>query len=234
MGTSTSVTAISFTSPLLGDVPGCRTYARSSSAGRADPNRRGLVACRLDEVASRPSCASMTGAASVGSAASEILQPAMSDCQAEVIERASVRVLVIGPDRRLLLLNTCDPARPGHEWWELPGGGIKPGEQPRDAAVREFYEETGIATSRLGPCLGRVRPEFSFGGCRYRQKEEVFLLGHAQVAILPAALEDDLEREAHLGHGWWRLEEVLQASVNFYPPQLPELYEAALPQLHLS
>jgi 8-oxo-dGTP diphosphatase len=47
----------------------------------------------------------------------------------------------------------------GH--WELPGGMIERGERPRDAAIREFAEETGqqatslrcvgVATYQLGP-----------------------------------------------------------------------------------
>ena len=33
--------------------------------------------------------------------------------------------------------------------WETPGGHIEPGESPREAAVRELYEEAGIEPGRL-------------------------------------------------------------------------------------
>ena len=41
----------------------------------------------------------------------------------------------------------------GHSGWTLPGGGIDPGEDPKDAAVREIHEETGYA-AELDELLG--------------------------------------------------------------------------------
>jgi len=44
---------------------------------------------------------------------------------------------------RLLLARLSEVTElPGH--WTLPGGGIDHGEHPRDAVVRELYEETGL------------------------------------------------------------------------------------------
>ena len=46
--------------------------------------------------------------------------------------------------------------------WELPGGGIEPGETPRAAAVRELEEETGHAAPHLdfvGLALFRLQPD---------------------------------------------------------------------------
>lgn len=74
-----------------------------------------------------------------------------------VRSRAAVRVLVMDGSHVLMLSDT-DPGTPGSIWWVTPGGGIDPGEQPVQAAVRELAEETGrvVACDDLaGPMLRR-------------------------------------------------------------------------------
>jgi 8-oxo-dGTP pyrophosphatase MutT (NUDIX family) len=57
----------------------------------------------------------------------------------------SVRILLSDRDGRVLMLRRApdDDILPGS--WELPGGGIDPGETPLQAAARELREEVGVA-----------------------------------------------------------------------------------------
>ncbi|GLF95009.1 NUDIX hydrolase [Streptomyces yaizuensis] len=50
----------------------------------------------------------------------------------------TVALVVMRHGGRILLVH--DRYR---DWWELPGGGIEPGEIPRRAAARELWEESG-------------------------------------------------------------------------------------------
>lgn len=59
-------------------------------------------------------------------------------------------ILLIAPDGSLLLQQRDDDVPPaGIGRWTPPGGGREPGEDPRQTALREFEEETGVVLQRL-------------------------------------------------------------------------------------
>lgn len=63
-------------------------------------------------------------------------------------------------DDKVLLSRWVDPADADHKHWSFPGGGLEPGEDPFDAAIREAEEETGLAVE-IDALLGmhtRVTP----------------------------------------------------------------------------
>lgn len=59
-----------------------------------------------------------------------------------VLRVAAYGVVTDDGGRVLLVRLSEDTSQPG--WWTLPGGGIEHGEHPRDAMVREVFEETGL------------------------------------------------------------------------------------------
>lgn len=58
--------------------------------------------------------------------------------------RPCVGLVLIGPDRRVFAGQRID--NPG-DAWQMPQGGVDPGEAPVEAALRELEEETGAAPS---------------------------------------------------------------------------------------
>ena len=142
----------------------------------------------------------------------------------EPIRREGARVAVIDAAARVLLLRTRDPARPAAgEWWELPGGGLVPGEIATTAARRELYEETGIVAEELGPRVAVIETDFSFDGKHYRQRETIFSLRVEREECMPAALDEGAEQAAHLGHEWVPLAGLRARGLRLHPPQLARL-----------
>lgn len=62
------------------------------------------------------------------------------------VTRVSAHTVCLDPAGRLLLCRIAPGYSVGFDgWWTLPGGGLEHGEDPRDGALRELTEETGLS-----------------------------------------------------------------------------------------
>ena len=64
---------------------------------------------------------------------------------AQLPYRPCVGIMLAHPDGRVFVGQRIDAPKLGTEAaWQMPQGGVDKGEDPRDAALRELWEETGI------------------------------------------------------------------------------------------
>ena len=145
------------------------------------------------------------------------------------IRRQAARAVVLDERDRVLLIKARDPFFPGKgEWWELPGGGMEPGEPSATAAAREILEETGLRGVDVGPCVWQHDARFTFAGLSFDQLEHIHVArwqGDGDSApYRPGGLEM-LEAMAFSGYQWWtapELAELAAAGGRIIPPWLPE------------
>ena len=143
--------------------------------------------------------------------------------------RLSAKAFLVDPDDRLLLLDCVDPARPGVRWWELPGGGVEPGEDEVDALLREVLEETGLAIDRdaVGPLIWTQESTFLHRGERRYSRCHGRVVRTSADATAAPALTDE-EQDTILGQRWWTPAELASTPDRFFPRNLPVLLERVL------
>ena len=75
-----------------------------------------------------------------------VIMPENYSCMTKVTH---VAVAVIKNKNGAFLLATRPKGKPWAGWWEFPGGKIEAGESPKQALVRELYEEIGIIPTQI-------------------------------------------------------------------------------------
>jgi 8-oxo-dGTP pyrophosphatase MutT (NUDIX family) len=145
----------------------------------------------------------------------------------QLIKRSVVRVVVLDASACVLLLHTRDLSNPAFPTlWELPGGGMEPGETYVDAIVRELREETGIRIDpdQVGPPGWWRDVSYMYRGAR-RLQHEIIVGVHLQQMAPAAELARrvDFESEDIFGSRWWPIDEVVSSSECFYPRNLQTL-----------
>ncbi|MFD5826551.1 NUDIX hydrolase [Lentzea sp. NPDC060358] len=154
----------------------------------------------------------------------EIAEPAAPSDAVMLTPRPSARVLLVDAGGRVLLFQGFDPARPQELFWFTVGGGVEDGEDLRDTAVREAFEETGVKLDpeQLAGPVWRRRAVFSFAGQTFDAEEWFF---HAPVDAFEVDTSgfDDAEEHSIASYRWWTAEELAATEDTFYPVQLAEL-----------
>ncbi len=138
--------------------------------------------------------------------------------------RQASRVILLDPAQRIFLIESGDPANPnGTPWWEIPGGGMDPGESSAHCAARELWEEGGFGEVSVGPVIATQHVQFTFAGMFFDQDEVIHIATTEQTEIAPPQGLEFFEAMAFKGSRWWTVDEVLASSERFLPPRLQEL-----------
>ncbi len=73
--------------------------------------------------------------------------------------RPCVGVMLVNADGKVFVGKRIDTKE--GDWWQMPQGGVDDGEDLKDAALRELWEETGV-TEQSVTVLSRTREELLY------------------------------------------------------------------------
>lgn len=138
--------------------------------------------------------------------------------------REAVRVLLVTPDERVLLLAAENPDR----FWFPPGGGVEEGEDPQVALQREVLEETGLALQDVGVEVWHRRHVFAWREVQYDQRERWFLARVPEAFPIDRSGWTPVEQADLHEASWFTLDELDTTTDRLVPTDLAARLRALL------
>jgi ADP-ribose pyrophosphatase YjhB (NUDIX family) len=138
-------------------------------------------------------------------------------------ERPTVRILLLNPDRQLLLIRYEDlrVLPEFRHFWATVGGAIENGESIEEAAGREIAEETGLRDVTLGPAVWHGEPVIYIHG-EPLQFRETYIVAHTQGSQLHAQNWTELERSTIREMRWWTAADIAASDAHIFPTVLAD------------
>ena len=137
--------------------------------------------------------------------------------------RRTVKLLLVDPDQRLLLLRGRDTATGACHWYPV-GGGIEADESCDEAAAREAWEETGLEVLPPGRPVWTREARYDYSGRSY-DVHETWLHHHVPHFDPAPTMLSDHENESIIGFRWWTAAELRATDDTVFPPDLGDRLE---------
>lgn len=125
---------------------------------------------------------------------------------------------------RLLVLPCAEPGLESlGSWYDLPGGGLEPGETTAAAACRETAEETGVVLTpdTLAAAHWTRTTSFVHLGSMRTQRETVHLAELTVAPVLGPTAREEVERQLYGPPAWLTLAQL--AGALCFPYALPAM-----------
>ncbi len=139
------------------------------------------------------------------------------------VNRLTSRILLFNENGQVLLFLTKAPDTSGVARWITPGGGVDPGENHAEAAIRELSEETGMVVTDVGEPVWSHDFTVQWDAADHSTGHAEFYSLRTETFVPSSANWTDDERVDVVAHRWFSVTELLATEEAFEPAELPEL-----------